>query len=284
MAGIWVGADELLSVGKEIAGARREPLIRLVWTQEGALPSQNLPALVQLAQEEGPSVILFPSTVNMNEMAARLAYALNCPFISGCIKVGYVVEEDCLEVERLLYGGAAVQVVRNESWPVILSVSGGEKVEVEGVKIKEVIPALEERERLLERREKAHTGRSITEAKVVVSVGRGLKSREDLSLIKDLAVAVGGEIGCTRPLASELNWLPESACIGLSGVQVNPDVYIALGISGQIQHVVGMRGARVVVAVNKDEKAPIFGVADFGIVGDLYSFIPLFLMALNEKR
>lgn len=115
-----------------------------------------------------------------------------------------------------------------------------------------------------------------------MGVGRGLKCKEDLALIEQLANAIGGEVGCTRPLAEELHWLPESSCIGLSGAQVKPDLYLALGISGQVQHVTGCRNARVIVAVNRDPKAPIFGTADFGVVGDLYDFIPLFLSAVGQ--
>lgn len=89
-----------------------------------------------------------------------------------------------------------------------------------------------------------------------------------------LADALGGEIGCTRPIAEEFHWLPEERCIGLSGVQVKPDLYLGIGVSGQVQHVTGFRNAKVIAAVNKDENAPIFKAADLGIVGDLYDIVP----------
>ena len=98
--------------------------------------------------------------------------------------------------------------------------------------------------------------------------------RQDINIARQLADLVGGEIGCTRPISEELHWLPDDLCIGLSGVQVKPDLYIGLGVSGQIQHVTGIRSARVICAVNKDENAPIFQAADLGIVGDLYDVTP----------
>ncbi|MCX7982595.1 MAG: electron transfer flavoprotein subunit alpha/FixB family protein [Syntrophales bacterium] len=282
MSGIWISSEEVAGVGMDIARMRGESLVRLVWRGEKAHISAYLPSLIDLVEKEKPSAVIFPSQVDLNDLAAGLASALNCPFISGCIKVA--ADETGLEAQRHIYGGAAVQVVRSDAWPVVLTLVGGERVELEGVEIKEVFPVSQTAVKVLERKVKESANRPITEAKVVISIGRGFKRREDIVLVKDLAARLSGEIGCTRPIASELHWLPESVCIGLSGVQVSPDLYLALGISGQVQHVVGIRGARVIVAVNQDEKAPIFGVADFGIVGDLYNFIPLFLEALKGTR
>jgi electron transfer flavoprotein alpha subunit len=104
-----------------------------------------------------------------------------------------------------------------------------------------------------------------------------------MSLARQLAEALGGEIGCTRPISEENHWLPEELCIGLSGIQVKPDLYVGLGISGQIQHVTGIRNAKVITAVNRDENAPIFGVADFGIIGNLYDAVPKLIEALQKR-
>jgi len=124
--------------------------------------------------------------------------------------------------------------------------------------------------------------RDVTQARVVVSAGRGFEKKEDLALARALADALGGELGATRPLTEELHWLPENLCIGLSGVQVKPDLFLAVGVSGQIQHVTGFRNAKVIAAVNKDEKAPIFEVSDLGIVGDLYEVVPRLLDAIRK--
>ncbi|MCX5833198.1 MAG: electron transfer flavoprotein subunit alpha/FixB family protein, partial [Deltaproteobacteria bacterium] len=112
--------------------------------------------------------------------------------------------------------------------------------------------------------------------------GRGFDKKEDLALVKQLADALGGEVGCTRPISEELHWLPEELCIGLSGISIKPELYIGLGVSGQIQHMTGIRGARVIGAVNKDENAPIFGAADLGIVGNLYDVVPKLIEELKK--
>jgi electron transfer flavoprotein alpha subunit len=120
-------------------------------------------------------------------------------------------------------------------------------------------------------------------AKVIVSAGRGIKAKEDLALIQKLADALGGVMGASRPLSSDLGWLGEEYHIGLTGVYVHPDLYVAVGISGQIQHVAGIRDSKVIAAINKDKQAPIFQVADYGVVGDLYEVVPALLRALGRS-
>jgi electron transfer flavoprotein alpha subunit len=151
----------------------------------------------------------------------------------------------------------------------------------EGV-IRKLSPPTSSPVRILERKAKERSSQDITVAKTVVCVGRGMERQEDITLASQLADLIGGEIGCTRPISEELHWLPDDLCIGLSGVQVKPDLYIGLGVSGQIQHVTGIRGARVICAVNKDENAPIFQAADLGIVGDLYKVTPQLVAELKK--
>ncbi len=135
---------------------------------------------------------------------------------------------------------------------------------------------------MTERKVKEKEAKDISEARVVVCVGRGMEKKEDLALARQFAEVVGGSIGCTRPIAEELHWLPEELCIGLSGVQVKPDLYFGIGVSGQVQHVTGIRNAKVIAAINKDENAPIFKAADFGIVGDLYDVMPKLIAELKK--
>ena len=112
-----------------------------------------------------------------------------------------------------------------------------------------------------------------------MDVGRGLAQEADLELCRKLAAALGAEVGCSRPVAENNKWLPKSNYMGITGVQVKPELIVALGVSGQIQHIGGINKSRVIVAVNKDKSAPIFKNADFGVVGDLYKVVP----ALIEK-
>ena len=131
----------------------------------------------------------------------------------------------------------------------------------------------------VERRPKEGTTVNLAAAKNVVGVGRGLGSRENMKLAYGLADAIGGEVGCSRPVAEEEHWLPEDQYIGVSGVKIKPNVYITCGISGQVQHLSGCADAKILVAINKDESAPIFENCDYGMIGDA----PTIMAALTER-
>jgi electron transfer flavoprotein alpha subunit len=121
----------------------------------------------------------------------------------------------------------------------------------------------------------------ITEAKIIVCAGRGIAKQEDMTLANELAEAVGGEVGCSRPVAEELHWLPEEVYLGISGKKVKPDLYIGVGVSGQVQHVTGIRDSKIILSINQDENAPIFEAADYGIVGNLYEVVPKLIQELK---
>ncbi|MGH9919233.1 MAG: electron transfer flavoprotein subunit alpha/FixB family protein, partial [Nitrososphaerales archaeon] len=122
----------------------------------------------------------------------------------------------------------------------------------------------------------------IRSALKIVSAGRGFARKEDLVIAQDLASALGASLGCSRPLSSDLGWMSEETHIGLTGAYVHPQLYVAIGISGQLQHVAGIKDSKVIVAINKDAHAPIFQVADYGIVGDLYEVVPALTKALKQ--
>ena len=130
------------------------------------------------------------------------------------------------------------------------------------------------RTRIVERLEKVGEAVNLEEAEVLVCIGRGLEKKEDLEIIEEFAKAVGGEIGCTKTLCTDYQWLAEDRLVGLSGAKASPRLVVSIGISGQIQYTVGILGAHITVAINKDAQAPVFALSDYGIVGDLYEVIP----------
>jgi electron transfer flavoprotein alpha subunit len=135
-----------------------------------------------------------------------------------------------------------------------------------------------------ERKVKPPSSVNLAAAKKVVCPGRGITKQEDLAMIQDLAKVLSAEIGCTRPLAEGLDWLPRERYIGVSGAFIKPDLYLGIGVSGQVQHTVGITDSHVVVAINKDKSAPIFSQADYGIVGDLYAIVPALIAALKTRK
>ncbi len=136
----------------------------------------------------------------------------------------------------------------------------------------------------VEGEEPGRTGGGLDRAERIVAVGRGLRRKEDLEMITSLASVLSAEIAATRPLTEDLRWLPAQVQVGMSGKTVKPKLYVACGVSGQIQHIAGMRESQIVVAINTDKDAPIFQEADYGVIGDLYTVVPALTRALREWK
>lgn len=181
-------------------------------------------------------------------------------------------------VTRAVYGGIATRTVAFDG-PVAFCLDGGAAGEGDpapveradaspaGIVVTDLAPA--------------PAGADLTRATSIVAVGGGLRAREDLALVEQLAAALGAEVGCTRPIAEGLGWLPRDRYIGVSGLHVAPELYVAVGISGQLQHMAGCRDAKTVVAVNTDAKAPIMSQADYVLPADLYELVPALTRALG---
>jgi electron transfer flavoprotein alpha subunit len=241
----------------------------------------------QEAKTASPDLILFISTARGKELAARLAARLGAGLCSGCTALAFDKGSGSIRMERLAYGGAATQKLTSSTKPVVVTVpprfcEPAQVVDGRTGKTRELPSSPPSAVRILERKPKEKVAKDITEARVIVCAGRGFDKKEDLGLARELADALGGELGATRPLTEEMHWLPEDLCIGLSGVQVKPDLYVGLGVSGQVQHMTGVRNAKVVCAVNRDENAPIFPLSDFGIVGNLYDVVPKLIAELKK--
>ncbi len=238
-------------------------------------------ALYRAAKELQPAAVLVGATRNGRETASRLAAKLRV----GCMSEIYNLSSDgqSLLGERNVFAGKvvakvtcalpAVATVKVGSYPRMESAPGGTReLDVGGV---------DSPIRVASREKKAVGAVDLKSAKVIVSAGRGVKKKEDLAMLEDLAREMHGALGCSRPLSSDLGWLPEEHHIGLTGVSVKPDLYLAVGISGQLQHTAGMKDSKVVASINTDKDAPMFQASDYGIVGDLYQVVPALRRALS---
>jgi len=239
--------------------------------------------IVALWQEHKPSLILIPQSGFGVDLAPSLSVELDLPLMTDCFDID--VKDDSLVATRQMYGGKVNADIRFVEAPgYILTVRPASFSAEEAGLSAEVVhvdsPLTEEiaYRKFVDYVEVAVGEVDITQADIVVGVGRGIKEKENLPIVEELADAMGGVLACSRPIV-DAGWLSKDRQVGSSGKTVKPKLYVALGISGAFQHTTGMKGAETIVAVNKDPNAPIFGVADYGIVGDLFKVIP----ALNEK-
>lgn len=309
--GVWVFSEspavarELLSKGRDLAGKLGTHLAAVVLGEDVSETSKDLitfgadkvytvqdpslktfqvhpysAVLTELAQTYRPDVVLVGSTRSGLELAARVAERLKTGCCTECSKLDIDAEKKCVVADRLILGGNITETLMIRSKPQIFTLPKGvfQPLAKDASRTGEIIQVqpktTESPVKVLERKPKQFASVRITEAEAIVSFGRGLKKKEDIPIIEELAKTISGVVGCSRPIAEDLKWLPIDQYVGLSGQKVAPKLYVACGISGQIQHITGIQNARIVVAVNADSKAPIFEYADYGIVGDLYKVVP----------
>jgi electron transfer flavoprotein alpha subunit len=244
--------------------------------------------LENVVKETRADVVLIGSNKNGKELAPRLAARLGAGCVTDCTNL--YVEDKKLTVERMVYSGNAVAVEQFTSKPSIATVPPKvfdplpKDEKRKGDVVKKKVDVEKSASKILKIQEMQTGGVNVEDAEIIVSCGRGFKNKEDIKLIDELAEVLKGKtIGCSRPIAADLRWLSEDHWIGLSGHKVKPKLYIAVGISGQIQHIAGMRDSGTVVAINKDPEALIFKSADYGVVGDLYKVVPKLTSAIKEK-
>jgi electron transfer flavoprotein alpha subunit len=249
-------------------------------------------ALKQVIEQSKPDLVLLPHTYQVRDFAPKLAAMLGKGMIGDC--VGHRIESGKLIfVRQMFQGKTAADVSFQGDGPWFASFQSGAfradllKPHASGKasvnKIMVEIKPEQIRTKPLDLFKEAKSAVDLTQAPIIVSVGRGIKAPENIPQAEALAKAIGGEIAASRPICDE-GWLPMERQIGSSGQTVAPKLYLALGISGAIQHVVGMKGARTIVAINKDQNAPIFEIADYGIVGDIFEIMPALTEALEKAK
>ncbi len=246
-------------------------------------------AAQEAAKTAAADVILFPSTTYALEIAPGLAYRLGAAVVLDCVRIQGDSAGN-LTITKPVYGGKANSELIARHGPVVIamrmrSIGPGEKQEGASGEIRTIpAPVLSPRTEILERKtEAAGSGPKLEDARIIVSGGRGMGNKENFVHLEELARILGGSVGASRA-ACDLGWVPASFQIGQTGKKVAPDLYLAVGISGASQHLVGIAGARHVIAINKDDKAPIFQVAALGVVDEWQALLPKLSEVLKEHQ
>jgi len=252
-------------------------------------PDTYVSVLKSLLAAEKPFLVLAGHTTQGYDFLPRLAVALRRPLIAGC--VDFEKQGDRLILTRQIFNAKMnMKTAMRGDAPYLATTSPGafpgDEVESGGSATVVAYPVEIQgptRRKVLERVEAQKGKADLTTAPIIISGGRGLKQKENFQVIFDLAQAIGGQVGASRPVV-DAEWLPREYQIGSSGQTVSPKLYFAIGISGAIQHLVGMQTSRCIVAINKDAEAPIFKVAHYGIVDDLFKVVPALTKIFNDLK
>lgn len=297
-------AYEILAIGRELANSLKSELGAVSFGRGGeeayifcgadkvySIDSELHADLIvdcisSLLDQYKPEILLIGGTKLGKEVAPRIAQKFGVACATDCTE--FSLEQEQLIAKRYVLGGRFIAIQRFLRKPQIVTVPP-RKFEKKldrnrkGEIIKTALKPAEPKVQVLEIKKKAPELLKIEDASIIVSAGRGLKKKEDLKLIESLAGVLGGAVGCSRSIAADLKWLSEEHWVGLSGHKVKPKLYIAIGISGQVQHIAGIRDAKTIIAINSDPNAPIFKACDYGIVGDMYEIVPKLTEILKSR-
>ena len=250
----------------------------------GLNPETYTDALAGVIEQVKPDLVLVGATKSGLEISARTAARLDAGCASFCVDFS-LDADNFVTADCMIYSGVGMNTYRIKTQPALATVSPAVFAAVEGEGVAEVtavtVPINPPAMTIVEYKAKAEAGASWSDAPMIVDVGQGMKEKANLTIAQELADVFDGQVACSRPVSSERDWFPE--WLGLSGVRIHADLCITLGISGSVQHVVGIRDSKIIIAVNNDEHAGIFAQADYGVVADLHEFVPVFTTALKAK-
>jgi len=287
-----VAGGNVAALATEVAGKK----VGKVYSIENAklepyTPDAFAAALKQFIASKQPKLVLMPHTYQVRDFVPKLATAMGRTVISDAI--GYKKEGEKLVFTRQMFQGkfvADVSFAGDAPWFVTFQNGAfrGDKVEAGASAAPVETVAIDVADGVVRNKpqevfKEAKQAVDLTQAEVIVAVGRGIKEQKNIEIAKQLAEALGGELAASRPICDS-GWLPMDRQIGSSGQTVAPKLYLALGISGAIQHIVGMKGARTIVAVNKDSEAPIFEIADYAVVGNLFEVVPPLIEEIKKAK
>ena len=288
---VAVAGVSLASVAGELAAAEVEAVLTIEHPAlESYTPDGFVAVFADVVTGTQPDLVFLPHTYQTREFAPKLAVRLGRSLITDCIAVKQ--RDNRLAFVRPMFQGKFVaDVAPTGPAPHFVSFQigafrpdavtrGATAADIRAVEI--TLEAAVIRQTMEPPFKEAKQAVDLTQAERIVAVGRGIKAQEHIALVETLAAALGAEVAASRPICDS-GWLPMDRQVGSSGQTVSPKLYLALGISGAIQHLVGMKGSATIVAINKDAEAPIFEVADFGIVGDLFEVVPALVAALNAE-
>lgn len=269
---ISMGADVVYDLGEQDAQRRTEDYADTIAAVMGG--------------KSASAPLLLGATKRCKALAARLSILMDAGLVNDAVTLN--IDGGHVVVEHRFYGGLAFGAEKIVTSAAIISVLAGvfeplaEDLQRQGqvIQVNYVQPAVTLA--CIERRPKQGSSVDLSKAKRVIGIGRGLAAQDDLKMVQELAKVLDAELGCSRPIAEGEHWMERERYIGVSGVLLKSDLYLALGISGQIQHMVGGNGARTIVAVNKDKNAPVFQYADYGLVGDIYKVVPALIDQLKR--
>ncbi|MGV8967145.1 MAG: electron transfer flavoprotein subunit alpha/FixB family protein [Cellulomonas sp.] len=253
---------------------------KVTWFGEpGSAPAEAYAvAVADAISAAAPSLVLAANRASDRVLLGAAAARLQAPVLTGVKSV--TTDGDAVVVACATFGGIAEETV-SVTGPLALLLEAG-PVPAAGTAVSvDEVTAAPLGITVVESKPSSFEQVDLNAASRVVGIGRGLKAKDDLDLVNALAAAVKAEVACSRPVAEGLDWLGKDRYIGVSGAHITPDVYFAIGISGQLQHMVGVRGAKTIVAINTDANAPVFKEADYCLVGDLYTLVPAITAALQ---
>ena len=285
-----IAGDSVGALAQEAAGKAVAKIHAVEHALLGAYtPDAYTAALEQLIRKHTPALILFPHTYQVRDFAPKLAARFGRNLVSDVIQIR--VENGVpVFVRQLFQGKLNADFRQTGDGPQFASIQAGayraDALEAGSAAVETFTPQLESsqiRTKPGEPFREAARAVDLTAAEIIVSVGRGIKEKDNIPIVEELAKALGGELAASRPICDN-GWLPMERQVGSSGQTVSPKVYLAVGISGAIQHLVGMKGSKTIVAINKDSNAPIFEVADYGVVGDLFDVVPALVEEVKKAK